>query len=358
MDDLKDEGRRPSLPASSTINDVHYTPIEVIPTTSFASNSSAATTASAAATAAALPSASGPYTASPPSGGGVHYSTIVNTRESALSPLSTGQVGSGSDYMVMTPVNQTLQQHSGSSSSTSSLKRHSQLEPERKRLSMLGLEEDPFPNLSLAGVTSPSSQSSYNPLDEDETEPSYLVMSPVGSSSGGGTLPKRGTSSTTSAVGIPSSSSSSYHRRTGSSSFRSGSVEVKEDEETQYVTMSPTVMLSKQGTPHSSGRQSSARGAASSATVFGTSPSAALTSHFSERLPLFEPAKKSAAPKFESSGEEVGGYLVMSPVNTDNLDKTPRSSTSMLSDKFRTRCRFYETCVSKFFGQILPLNNE
>lgn len=333
MDELKDDNRRPSLPATSTMNSsdaIHYTPIEVISAASIANPSSIVT---ASMTTPTLTATLGPYAASPPSGSGVHYSTIVGSqmREEAFSsPPSTSATSAlpGSDYMVMTPA--ALAQHSGSSSSTSSLKRHAQLEPERKRLSALGLEEDPFPTLGHAGVTSPSSQSSYNPLDEDETEPSYLVMSPVGSS-GGGTLPKRGIGTTTSAVGIPTpSSSSSYHRRTGSSSFRSSSVEVRDEEDSQYIVMSPTVTLSKS---NYNGRGSASRTTpTSSAAAFGTSPSAALTSHFAERLPLFDPLKKST-PKFESSSEEVGGYLVMSPVNADNFDKTPR--TSFLSEKFR-----------------------
>ena len=333
MDELKDDNRRPSLPATSTMNSsdaIHYTPIEVISAASIANPSSIVT---ASMTTPTLTATLGPYAASPPSGSGVHYSTIVGSqmREEAFSsPPSTSATSAlpGSDYMVMTPA--ALAQHSGSSSSTSSLKRHAQLEPERKRLSALGLEEDPFPTLGHAGVTSPSSQSSYNPLDEDETEPSYLVMSPVGSS-GGGTLPKRGIGTTTSAVGIPTpSSSSSYHRRTGSSSFRSSSVEVRDEEDSQYIVMSPTVTLSKS---NYNGRGSASRTTpTSSVATFGTSPSAALTSHFAERLPLFDPLKKST-PKFESSSEEVGGYLVMSPVNADNFDKTPR--TSFLSEKFR-----------------------
>ena len=352
MDEVKDDGgRRPSLPATSCItgsslhhnnsgSDVHYTPVEVVsaaslPFTSIGSNT--------------LTSVTGSFAASPPTGSGVLYSTILGSQNAAMSPPSAPMAGN--DYMMMTPLTshqQHQQIHSGSSSSTSSLKRHTQLEPERKRLAMLGLEEDPFPNLNHpgGGVTSPSSQSSYNPLDEDEgdLEPSYLVMSPTGSS--GGTLPKRGTS--TSAVGIPSSSS--YHRRTGSNTFRSSSVEVKEDNETQYVTMSPTVTLSGRqssafnGETSSSARRTTSRAASATASsTLGTSPSAALTSHISERLPLFEPLKRATAsgtatPKNvaveAASNEEVGGYLVMSPVNAENIDKTPKMS-SWMSEKFR-----------------------
>ena len=345
MDELKDDGRRPSLPVSSIITsgDVHYTPIEVVSAASKIGFNNSAPIAMAEAVTTTTTTATS-FAASPPTGSGVHYTTILGSQpcEGAFSPPSLSSASgasavptAGSDYMIMTPLS--LAQHSGSSSSNSSLKRHQQLEPERKRLSMLGLEEDPFPNLShTAGITSPSSQSSYNPLEEDEAEPSYLVMSPVGSS-GGGTLPKRGTgAATTSAVGIPTPSTSSYHRRTGSSSFRSSSVEVKDDDDggSQYMTMSPTVTLSKQPA-YNGGRNSSSRATpTSSATAFGTSPSAALTSHFPERLPLFDPIKKvTPTTKFESSSEEVGGYLVMSPVNAENFDKTPR--TSFLSEKFR-----------------------
>jgi hypothetical protein len=215
MDDVKDDSRRPSLPVSSTISssDVHYTPIEVV---SAASNVSFASSAPIPPT--TTIATAGAFAASPPTGSGVHYTTIVGSqvREGAFSPPSAVPAAAGNEYMIMTPLS--LAQHSGSSSSTSSLKRQPHLEPERKRLSMLGLEEDPFPNLSHAGVTSPSSQSSYNPLEDDEADPPYLVMSPMGSS-GSGTLPKRGTGATSSAVGIPSSASA-YHRRTGSSSFR------------------------------------------------------------------------------------------------------------------------------------------
>ena len=331
MEEVKDDGRRPSLPVSSIItsSEVHYTPIEVVSTASSLPFTSRISSNSLNNT---LTATAGSYAASPPTGSGVLYSTIIGSRDGAFSPPTAPISAGGSDYMLMTPnpaVSIAQQVHSGSSSSTSSLKRHAQLEPERKRLSMLGLEEDPFPNLSHPGVTSPSSQSSYNPLDEDDTEPSYLLMSPVGSS--GGTLPKRGTS-TTSAVGIPSSSS--YHRRTGSSTFRSSSVEVKEDDDTQYVTMSPPVMLNKQAMYNGSdSRRTSSRGTSSAASsTLGTSPSAALTSHIGERLPLFEPLKRST-PTASSANEETGGYLLMSPVNAENVDKTPRMA--FLSEKFR-----------------------
>jgi hypothetical protein len=334
MEEVKDDGRRPSLPVSSIItnisSEVHYTPIEVVSTASslpftsriISSNSLNST----------LTTTAGSYAASPPTGSGVLYSTIVSSRDGAFSPPSAPIAG-GSDYMLMTPnpaVSLAQQVHSGSSSSTSSLKRHTQLEPERKRLAMLGLEEDPFPNLNHPGVASPSSQSSYNPLDEDDTEPSYLLMSPVGSS--GGTLPKRGTS-TTSAVGIPSSAS--YHRRTGSSTFRSSSVDIKEDDDTQYVTMSPPVTLGKQSLYNGSdSRRTSSRAASSAASsTLGTSPSAQLTSHINERLPLFEPLKRSTPTAPSTNDDSGGGYLLMSPVNAENVDKTPRMS--LLSEKFR-----------------------
>ena len=318
MDEVKDDtGRRPSLPASSVITSdvgVHYTPVEVVSAASLPFNTNFGVTTA------------GPYAASPPTGSGVLYSTIVGSHQGAMSPPPPP---AGSDYMMMTPLSSQQQQHSNSSSSTSSLKRHT--EPERKRLSMLGLEEDPFPTLNHPGITSPSSQSSYNPNDDEDIDPSYLVMSPTGSNSG--TLPKRGTS--TSAVGIPSSS---YHRRTGSSTFRSSSVEVKEEEDTQYVTMSPTVTVGKHNGGDSVPQVATRRGTSrTSAALLGSSPSAALTSHFNERLPLFEPLKRVTPPATKSSepstSEEVGGYLVMSPVNADNFDKTPKSS--WLSEKFR-----------------------
>ena len=186
----------------------------------------------------------------------------------ATSPLGRG--GGSSDYMLMSPppslatppvpnsVNYALSvtpnsnnnannnnlssvatNCSGSSSSTSSLKRQqslgngsncgarsniSTLERERRRLSMLGLDEDRITSMlmtsSLTGsvsnprdpssslITSPSSQSSYNPLSDggcldkedltaggDEEASVYTLMSPTGGVS------------TTSQVPIPGASS-------------------------------------------------------------------------------------------------------------------------------------------------------
>jgi hypothetical protein len=186
----------------------------------------------------------------------------------ATSPLGRG--GGSSDYMLMSPppslatppvpnsVNYALSvtpnsnnnannnnlssvatNCSGSSSSTSSLKRQqslgngsncgarsniSTLERERRRLSMLGLDEDRITSMlmtsSLTGsvsnprdpssslITSPSSQSSYNPLSDggcldkedltaggDEDASVYTLMSPTGGAS------------TTSQVPIPGASS-------------------------------------------------------------------------------------------------------------------------------------------------------
>lgn len=320
IDEVSDDARRPSLPTTSAHDiGILYTPVECVSGASMPFTSVAVSSVTAP----------GSYASSPPSGTGVLYSTIVSSQDATMTSVSPPGPGS-SDYMMMASPMPPAFHHqgptnSGSSSSTSSLKRHTQIEPERKRLAMLGLEEDPFPALNTTGVTSPSSQSSYNPLEEEEGEndSAYLIMSPTGSS--GGTLPKRGT--TSSAVGIPSSS---HHRRTGSSSFRSGSIEVREEEEsTQYVTMSPTVTLGKSGYSRVDASANTSRGAI----ILGASPSAALTSHIPERLPLFEPQKRSTPiTKSDQPTEVASGYMVMSPVNAES-ERTPKSS--WLSEKFR-----------------------
>ncbi len=282
--------------------------------------------------------------ASPP--GSTVYSTILNH------PVSEADVGGGGDYMVMSP----SEAHGPSSSRTNNNSSESKISSSafapggphsKQQPSLLGLLEQAYGSIdNSSGVTSPNSQSSYNPLlDEavDTTDSSaYHVMSPTTSSSGGGSRAGTGPR--------PKSSNNHHHRRTSSNSLVNNATASKTipistnsnnnnnpseaPEQDDYVSMSPaSATVASSASHHHQQRNSIGNVSESGVPIpsrntastpgLGTSPSAALTSH----LTLFDqnhpppPSSSSVTSvstgKTPPSGPEDSPYLVMSPVEPE-----------------------------------------
>jgi len=229
---------------------VNYTPIDIIP-------SSAGITAGTTS-----------IMASSPPGNATHYSTILT----GDTPISREPVNKPNDYMIMSPPVSS----SNKKAVTSEAIKH-------KPLSGL-IDEFAMDDTSASNVTSPNSQSSYNPLldeiagTESNTEDSsaYMVMSPATSSSGGGSRMGTGPRKI------------SHHIKL------SNEKNASED----YMDMSPAGKNST-GVPIPNRNER--------ALSFGTSPSAALTSH------LVDYMKTNSS----NSTSATSDYLVMSPVDPD-----------------------------------------
>jgi len=244
---------------------VNYTPIDIIP--SLAGMTTGTDSA---------------ILASSPPGNATHYSTILTGASlSAVIPPMTAGDKPVNDYMIMSPPTTT-------SSTKKSVKTANDQPVKHKPLSGLIDEfamNDESSNAS--NVTSPNSQSSYNPLldmdvagTESNTEDSnaYMVMSPATSSSGGGS--RMGTGPRKISQHIKSNTT----EKVGSASVTS------ED----YMDMSPA---SKGSVPIPNRNER--------ALSFGTSPSAALTSHLVDYM------------KTSDSNSTTSDYLIMSPVDPD-----------------------------------------
>lgn len=260
---------------------VNYTPIDIIPSTS--EKITGTTNAQS-------------LLASSPVGTSVHYSTILMDSEAATSAAASSVAATASamsataalkdenSYMIMSPPsshnnNASTDKKSYSSNEPGCLIKH---KPTSGLIADLEFEGD---TTSASNVTSPNSQSSYNPLlDEVQTDDSsaYMVMSPATSSSGGGsrmnTAPRK-----------------ISHQRNGSQ---------PKSNQQDYVDMSPA---SRTGVPIPN------RNERISSLSFGTSPSAALTSHL---VSFGDPSASSVSKKTPTSSEE-SPYLIMSPVDPD-----------------------------------------
>lgn len=146
---------------------VNYTPIDILPSSSSFSNTGT--------------NNSGALMASSPPGTSVHYSTIL--MDSAKKDTKESD-----SYMIMSPPPPPQDQKSNEEKSNL-LRQHKPL------MDLLANHE--FEDNSASSVTSPNSQSSYNPLmDEVQTDDSsaYVVMSPATSASSGsrmGTAPRK-----------------------------------------------------------------------------------------------------------------------------------------------------------------------
>lgn len=230
-------------------DDVNYTPIDVIP-------SSASTTGIMSTVLAA----------SPP-GTSTHYTTILAHSMASMTSKETSNSGQDNDYMVMSPTSNTPASDStgplnnrpianNKPSKLASMEAATSLAPKHKPLTGL---LDEISSMSSSNVTSPNSQSSYNPLlDENDLAASsdYAVMSPA--SSGGGTAPRN-----------------------------SNRLNIKHPENDEYVDMSP-------------------RGAVPIPTI----------PNRNDRNIGYSPRTTVAASKTPSSSEE-SPYLVMSPGEPD-----------------------------------------
>lgn len=287
-------------------SNVNYTPIDILPSSTAAGYTIADTGTN-----------SNMILASSPPGTSTHYSTILMdaTQAVALSGVSalsstsvTSTMASASNlslkdensYVIMSPpTSSSLSHHPNESEMRSrgeiSIRQH-------KPLSGL-IADHEFEDTSASSVTSPNSQSSYNPLlDEVQTDDSsaYMVMSPATSASSGGgsrmgTAPRR-----------------ISHQRSGSNSLLKSS---NNGPTSDYVDMSPA---SKSGVPIPNRNEHTA------SLSFGTSPSAALTSH----LVSYGDATIVNKTKTPSSSED-SPYLIMSPVD-------PSDRTSEFSNRHAT----------------------
>ena len=221
--------------------------------------------------------------ASSPPGNATHYSTILTGGTPVTSEPVV--VNKPNDYMIMSPPASTHTKKVVASEANVNVK--------HKPLSGL-IDEFAMDDTSASSVTSPNSQSSYNPLldeitgTESNTEDSsaYMVMSPATSSSGGGSRMGTGPRKI------------SHHIKSSN--------EKQED----YMDMSPA----------SSGKNSSGvvpiPNRNERALSFGTSPSAALTSHLVDYMKT-------------SNSMTTSDYLVMSPVDPDkNPDFANAGSSS------------------------------
>ena len=238
---------------------VNYTPIDIIP------SSAGMTTGTAS------------IMASSPPGNATHYSTILT---GSTPVTSEPVVNKPNDYMIMSPPAST---HTKKVVTSEAIK--------HKPLSGL-IDEFAMDDTSASSVTSPNSQSSYNPLldeitgTESNTEDSsaYMVMSPATSSSGGGSRMGTGPRKI------------SHHIKSSN--------EKQED----YMDMSPASGKNSSGVPIPNRNER--------ALSFGTSPSAALTSHLVDYMKT-------------SSSTMNSDYLVMSPVDPDkNPDFANAGSSS------------------------------
>jgi len=362
---------------------VNYTPIDILPSTSGYT----------------ITGTSSNLIASSPPGTSVHYSTILMDATQAASLLQTadnapgglpggGNLGSklldsnqidassaskeenSSSYMIMSPqgttpivadaVSLNCNQKSkiaNSSFSSNELLRH---KPLSGLLADHDLESDVGTgSVSVSSVTSPISQSSYNPLLDElvhqaSDDSAYMVMSPATSSGGGGS--RMGTGSR----------KSSHHQRSGSNpinpsssnSIPSHASAVSATSE-DYVDMSPAGSGSRPGAVPIPNRNMS-----STSLTFGTSPSAALTSHLVSFGDQSSPGGAGGGPLGNHKTPEDSPYLVMSPVDpeakdfslsrrstppvkqrTASIDSTSGSgsgtSLSISRQKTNTRGRFY-----------------
>ena len=248
-------------------NLVHYTPVEIGPGNNFPVTSSSNLTDANFTNA--------------PSSANTQYSAIVSRQ----TPTDS------SEYMVMTP-------NSGNTSASSSLKRHSSLPVDHPiaggavgRLALLGLSEESIRRTAAGGagsstatITSPSSQSSYNPL-EDIEEQQTLPVQPASSASQSGSAYCVMSPLSSVSKGIPIGGR------------RSNSTNVDDDE---YMSMSPAGVAAAAG---------SASPAAVATTGTPTSATSPLVSGVGNRHNM-------AIPLQESGGSKQG-YELMSPVNID-----------------------------------------
>ena len=296
---------------------VNYTPIDILPSTS-------------GFTITGTPSS---LIASSPPGTSVHYSTILmdeaavaaavaNPGGCVTSPLEvatsdhpTSASKDDNAYMIMSP-------HGGHSVTSASMTSIAHQDNNKKgyssnELNLLKNQHKPLTGLiadhdfeaggsgfdtSASSVTSPNSQSSYNPLlDEVQTDDSsaYVIMSP----------------STSAASGASSRMSTAprkiSHQRSGSNSLLKTSLPINATTNTastseDYVDMSPA---SRSGFPIPNRNERTTPVGSAGGLGFGTSPSAALTSHLVSYGDLG--IHRNKTPSSEDP------YLIMSPVDPE-----------------------------------------